>query len=118
MHDIGPNAGKQTFRTADMEIGGGDGPPWFDVTAENFPTVYKCLNDISHDAGYGAGHDTYSVSPRWEAELPGIEAALVMLNDDARNEFSIGDQAEADRMIERRPELARASALFNDFFEE
>jgi hypothetical protein len=116
MHDKNGREG-QVLRTGELEVAGGDGPPWFDVTVANYTFLYSCLQAISHDAGYGANHETFSISARWEEKLTLIEAALAGLSDQDRLEFCIGDGDKIDEIAARSPELTLASDLFEDFAE-
>lgn len=91
---------------------------WAVVTAASHPKLHATLEDISHDCGAGAGHESYSVPPEWAGGLANYEQALAGLTDEQRQEFAIGDQAENDRMCQLSPALKRTGAMLCAFFND
>lgn len=89
------------------------------VTAASHPTIFECLEDISHDCGGGAGHTCYSIPIEWAGYLtPEHEAAVAALSDEERSTFCIGEETEMEAIARCSPLLERVSVLLSAFHED
>lgn len=90
---------------------------WCRVTKDRFPLLHGVLEDVSHDAGGGAGHTVYVLPPRWLHELPVVELALTTLTEEELSDFATGEESVQEEIAEKSRELRRAQSLFLDFFD-
>lgn len=88
------------------------------MTATSHPLLHEAFETISHDSGFGAGHEGYSVPPEWADRLAEAEAALGTLDRIDFEVFCIGDADEMEEICLRSPQLERAHALLGSFFED
>lgn len=91
---------------------------WFIVTATNYPRIHEVFCDVSHDAGFGAGHDNYSVPTEWVTRLILIESALRALTRDERQTLAIGEETEAAEIAARSEGLTEASKFLHAFWDD
>jgi hypothetical protein len=91
------------------------------VNAITHAALFKAFETISHDSGAGASATEYPVPQAW-AEVDGfsltaINFALACLDEQELTVFCIGEESEAQLLIERGPELVAAHRLLTAFFE-
>ena len=91
---------------------------WVDVTAATFPRLHEAFSTISHDAGMGADHESYSVSPEWVPRLAEAEQAISLLDEEDFETFCIGDQEEMAEIAARSVQHQRAADLLSAFFND
>ena len=92
----------------------------FLVTANNFPTVFKAFELISHDCGRQAGHVNYAVPRTWWSVIQEIERDLAKILEDADSDFEClctGDEDERQRIVTDY-RITLADKLLQEFFEE
>lgn len=86
------------------------------ITAATHPALHSAFEKISHDAGFGAGHETYSVPEDYVALARIADTALATLTPEELETFSIGDQDEMEVISQRSPELRATNGLLHSFF--
>lgn len=86
------------------------------IVRSDAPTLFDCLEAISHDAGAGAGHSNYTLPDEVAEDLQSYEAALAALTPEQRTTFSIGDYDDA-RIIANSPILQKLDKILEEFFE-
>ena len=92
----------------------------FLITIENYPTLFKAFEMISHDAGNGAGHKNYSISLKWKEVIEVVEYNLKVMLESADSDFEclcIGDEDDRNRIV-REYKIEVTDKLLQDFFEE
>lgn len=92
---------------------------WVVVTEATHPALHHAFEAISHDNGYGAGHETYAVPPEWVAALPSAEVALDSLSKEDRDQLTIGEGlSETSPAARADPEVHALSRLLHDFWQD
>lgn len=90
------------------------------VTKDNYPSIFKAFEIISHDCGRQAGHTNYAVPLTYEKDLPIVEASLKVLIETADSDFEalcIGEELERKAIVEGY-QLGITDNLLQKFFEE
>jgi hypothetical protein len=91
-------------------------PGWCIVTKARLPLLHGVLEDVSHDAGGCAGHESYQLPGRWEHRLPVFELALHTLSGEELTDFAIGEEADQARVVKSEA-LAECAQMLEDFFD-
>jgi hypothetical protein len=87
---------------------------WTTITAKSHPHIFEAFETISHDAGYGAGHETYSVPPEYgPSRLSYYEGVLSLMTSDELQDFCIGGD---DSPIQ--DDFPITSMFLNHFFDD
>lgn len=90
---------------------------WHLVTQDSHPALFLVFESISHDAGFGAGHDNYSVPVNYTKEqLLDLDMILTMMGTDKARDFAIG--GEDDRPANLSEELQILDKFLNHFFND
>lgn len=90
-------------------------PGHFKVTRETFPTLHAVFEDISHDSGGSAGHESYSVPDSRRVHAERCEAVLSKLSEADRRTLAYGDQDEAQEILKLNCRDAEESDMVDDF---
>ena len=93
------------------------------VTAADRPVIHELLETVSHDVGFSAGHETYSIPIAWAGYLDERhEAAVAELSEEERQTLAIGEETEMLAIATRSGLLSRIShflsAFHSDFDDE
>lgn len=92
----------------------------FLVTENNYPSIFKAFELISHDCGRQAGHKNYAVPLSWQGVIQEIESDLFNLLQDADSDFEclcIGDEEDRVRIVQGY-RIILVDKLLQEFFEE
>jgi|SRR5688572_16733551 len=90
------------------------------ITKDNYPTIFKAFELISHDRGSGAGHINYTVPASYSEDLGFIEYNLKSILENADDDFTclcIGDIDEAAKIVEAY-KIHITDKFLTAFFEE
>ena len=99
-------------------VAAGDGPPWFAVTRDQYPTLYGVLDSFSDRAGFGQGHSGYALVLSWEPRLPAIEAALSGLDATEMDALRLGSVESRQNLAAGSEGLAETHRLLTEFTSE
>lgn len=72
------------------------------VTKDNYPTIFKAFELISHDGGRQAGHINYAVPIVYEKDLSIFEDCLSFLlkkSEQSFEDFCIGEEENRKRIV-------------------
>lgn len=87
----------------------------FEVRMGNYGALYGAFDQISARCGAGSGYARYPAPEQWGPDLAPASVALAGLEPAEFETLAFGEQAAADAIASRSPELLKAQALLGAF---
>lgn len=87
------------------------------INKENYPTIFKAIEILSHDTGNQAGHTNYAVSLKWKDNLEVLEETLSNLSDESLSIICIGEDGERNELIRKSIYLSMCDDFLQDVFD-